>query len=155
MKISRARSVLADRAQPKHSSEYPRYWSAKDTILGCPKWRRPSIRFCAGRQRVPPKTRMEVLDLLVELQNLSTRRSLIDWCRHCGFEPAAHHRLLITELEKVACGDYYEKVPDRALTKAERTAVTAVRWKYAKASAALKRVKDECIRRGLIDGRTA
>ncbi len=38
----------------------------------------------------PPKLRMEVLDLLVELQNLSTRRSLIDWCRHCGFAPAAH-----------------------------------------------------------------
>jgi hypothetical protein len=50
---------------------------------------------------------------------------------------------------------YYEKVPDRALTKAEQTAVTAVRWKYAKASAALKRVKDECIRRGLIDGKPA
>ena len=48
---------------------------------------------------------MEVLDLLVELQNLSTRRSLIDWCRHCGFAPAAHHRLLIAELEKVARGE--------------------------------------------------
>jgi predicted phage terminase large subunit-like protein len=33
------------------------------------------------------------------------RRSLTDWCRHCGFEPAAHHKLLIGKLEAVARGD--------------------------------------------------
>ncbi len=76
---------------------------------------------------------------------------------NAAFDPAEYLDVLIrTGHEPQLQGNYYyEKVPDRALTKAEQTAVTAVRWKYAKASAALKRVKDECIRRGLIDGRTA
>src|SRR5262249_11263449 len=34
-----------------------------------------------------------------------TRRSLTDWARHSGYEPPAHHRLLIAELEKVARGE--------------------------------------------------
>ena len=33
------------------------------------------------------------------------RRSLTDWARHCGFEPALHHRLLIRNLERVASGE--------------------------------------------------
>jgi hypothetical protein len=32
------------------------------------------------------------------------RRSLTEWSRHCGFEPALHHRLLIRKLEQVASG---------------------------------------------------
>jgi predicted phage terminase large subunit-like protein len=36
------------------------------------------------------------------LRRRAIRRSLTDWCRFCGYEPAAHHRLLIGELEKVA-----------------------------------------------------
>ena len=31
-------------------------------------------------------------------------RSLTEWSRHCGFEPALHHRLLIRKLEQVASG---------------------------------------------------
>ena len=35
----------------------------------------------------------------------SIRRSLTDWSLHCGFVPAAHHRLLIEKLEAVARGE--------------------------------------------------
>ena len=33
------------------------------------------------------------------------RSGLTDWARHCGFEPARHHLLLIEKLEAVARGD--------------------------------------------------
>lgn len=39
------------------------------------------------------------------LKRRSIRRSLTEWSRHCGFEPAAHHALLISKLEAVARGD--------------------------------------------------
>ena len=39
------------------------------------------------------------------MRRRSIRRSLTEWCRLCGFEPASHHQLLIGELEKVAAGD--------------------------------------------------
>src|SRR5215211_4440373 len=40
-----------------------------------------------------------------ELKRRQTiRRNLIDWSRHCGFEPARHHRLLLSKLEAVADG---------------------------------------------------
>lgn len=39
------------------------------------------------------------------MRRRSIRRSLTDWCRLCGFEPARHHYLLIEELEKVARGE--------------------------------------------------
>src|SRR5260370_35427474 len=39
------------------------------------------------------------------LKRRRVRRSLIDWCRHCGYEPAPHHRLLIDRLERVARGE--------------------------------------------------
>src|SRR5215471_11587847 len=42
-------------------------------------------------------------DLLLKRRRL--RRSLIEWSRYCGFEPAAHHRLLIDGLERVARGE--------------------------------------------------
>ena len=38
------------------------------------------------------------------LRRREVRRSLTEWCRHCGYEPAAHHRLLIEKLEAVAGG---------------------------------------------------
>ena len=38
------------------------------------------------------------------LRRREVRRSLTEWCRHCGYEPAAHHRLLIEKLEAVASG---------------------------------------------------
>jgi len=33
------------------------------------------------------------------------RRSLTEWSRRCGFEPALHHRLLIHNLERLAAGE--------------------------------------------------
>jgi predicted phage terminase large subunit-like protein len=39
------------------------------------------------------------------IQRRSIRRSLTDWCRYAGFEPAAHHRLLIDKLEAVSRGE--------------------------------------------------
>lgn len=32
------------------------------------------------------------------------RINLTDWCQFVGYKPAAHHQLIIDELEKVACG---------------------------------------------------
>ena len=54
---------------------------------------------------LPAETRREVLKLLGQRRSLEVRRSLIEWCRFCGYEPAAHHRLLVSELEKVARGE--------------------------------------------------
>ena len=52
---------------------------------------------------------LELLELLEFEQKKRTedsvRGSLTDWCRHAGYEPARHHRLLIHELEKVANGE--------------------------------------------------
>lgn len=39
------------------------------------------------------------------LRRRAIRRSLTDFCRLCGFEPARHHRLLIEKLEAVAHGE--------------------------------------------------
>jgi len=39
------------------------------------------------------------------LRRREIRRNLVAWCRHCGFEPAAHHRLLLAGLEKIARGE--------------------------------------------------
>jgi predicted phage terminase large subunit-like protein len=39
------------------------------------------------------------------LQRRKARASLTEWARHCGFEPAPHHRLLIDRLEKVSRGE--------------------------------------------------
>ena len=38
-------------------------------------------------------------------RRLEIRGSFTEFCRLCGFEPAAHHRLLIRHLEAVASGD--------------------------------------------------
>jgi hypothetical protein len=38
------------------------------------------------------------------LKRRAIRRDFTEWSRHCGFEPAAHHRLLIEKLEAVADG---------------------------------------------------
>jgi predicted phage terminase large subunit-like protein len=40
-----------------------------------------------------------------ELQRQAARKWLTEWCRLNGFEPAAHHKLIIEELEAVARGD--------------------------------------------------
>jgi predicted phage terminase large subunit-like protein len=41
----------------------------------------------------------------VLLRRRRVRRSLVDWCRHCGYEPAPHHQLLIDRLERVERGE--------------------------------------------------
>lgn len=39
------------------------------------------------------------------LRRRAIRGSLTEWCRACGFEPAAHHRLIIEKLEAVDRGE--------------------------------------------------
>jgi predicted phage terminase large subunit-like protein len=51
--------------------------------------------------------------MLLQLQRrkrqlLVTRQSLTEWCRLCGFEPAAHHRLIIDALERITRGDVHK-----------------------------------------------
>jgi predicted phage terminase large subunit-like protein len=54
----------------------------------------------------PELQNSEELELLTETINRrSIRRSLIEYARLQGFEPAAHHRLIIKELEAVSRGD--------------------------------------------------
>jgi predicted phage terminase large subunit-like protein len=87
------------------------------------------------------------------LKRRSIRRSLIDWCRYAGFEPAAHHRLLLAKLEEVASGKtdrlaifmppgaakstyasvlfepwYFAQHPSHCLIAASHTAELAEKW---------------------------
>jgi hypothetical protein len=39
------------------------------------------------------------------LKRRSTRRSLTEWARYKGFEPAKHHHLIISEIEAFLAGD--------------------------------------------------
>jgi hypothetical protein len=39
------------------------------------------------------------------LKRRRVRRSLLEWSRYCGYEPAPHHRLLIDRLERVFRGE--------------------------------------------------
>jgi hypothetical protein len=49
---------------------------------------------------------MTPLEAAKELQRRRLiHRSFAAWCRFCGYEPAAHHRLLIDRLEKLARGE--------------------------------------------------
>jgi predicted phage terminase large subunit-like protein len=93
----------------------------------------------------------EVLETLESRRKI--RGSLIEWARYCGFEPAAHHRLLIKELEDLALGKndrlaifmppgsakstyssilfaswYMGRFPDHALIAASNTAELAQRF---------------------------
>jgi predicted phage terminase large subunit-like protein len=87
------------------------------------------------------------------LRRRSIRRSLIEFCRFVGFEPAAHHKLLIDKLEKVSTGDidrlavfmppgaakstyasilyapwHFAQHPDHCLIAASHTAELAEKW---------------------------
>jgi predicted phage terminase large subunit-like protein len=42
------------------------------------------------------------------IQRRSIRRSLTEWARYKGFEPAPHHRLIIDELEAFVFGDEFD-----------------------------------------------
>ena len=48
--------------------------------------------------------RTEAAKILLERRSI--RRSLAAWSRHCGFEPAAHHQLIISELEALERGEF-------------------------------------------------
>lgn len=50
---------------------------------------------------------------------------------------------------------YFEKMPDRPVSDQDWQAILKVRLKYVEASTALERVKQECIRQGLVDNRWA
>jgi predicted phage terminase large subunit-like protein len=39
------------------------------------------------------------------LKRRSTRKSLVEWAKHKGFEPAKHHQLIISEIEAFLSGD--------------------------------------------------
>lgn len=41
-----------------------------------------------------------------ELNARAIRQDLTKWARHCGFEPALHHRLIIRELEALERGEF-------------------------------------------------
>lgn len=62
-----------------------------------------SIRKQFQTQNLPsisPETAARIL-----LKRRAIRRSLTEWARFCGYEPAPHHRLLIDGLERVARGE--------------------------------------------------
>src|SRR5438046_759080 len=42
----------------------------------------------------------------VLLKRKTVRCSLTEWCRHCGYEPALHHQLIIRELEGLERGEF-------------------------------------------------
>jgi hypothetical protein len=62
-----------------------------------------------------------VAELLLNRRRI--RRSLTDWCRHCGYEPAPHHRLLIDHLPYVMAN-----APKRAILAASHTTELAEKW---------------------------
>jgi predicted phage terminase large subunit-like protein len=87
------------------------------------------------------------------LQRRAIRRDLTEWCRHSGYEPAAHHRLIIRELEAVRRGEtdrlalflppgsakstyasvlfppwYLADDPSRSIIAASHTSELAERW---------------------------
>jgi predicted phage terminase large subunit-like protein len=51
--------------------------------------------------KIPPLAVIEA-----EIARRAIRHSLTAFCRSCGFEPAAHHRIIIDGLEGIARGDY-------------------------------------------------
>src|SRR5262245_36154792 len=88
------------------------------------------------------------------LRRRELRRSLVAWCRHCGFEPARHHRLLLDRLEALTAGTanarlaifmpsgsakrtyasilfppwYFARFPDHAVIAASHTQELAEKW---------------------------
>jgi hypothetical protein len=71
---------------------------------------------------------------------------------NAAFDPAEYLDVLIAAGYRpiVFGGRYMEIMPERALSEAEDAAVLAVCWKRCAASSAIDRVKQECVRRGLV-----
>src|SRR6516164_1843350 len=63
------------------------------------------MRICETPLISSEQRQLLLSSLETEEKARTTRRSLTDWARHCGFEPALHHRLLIRNLERVAAGE--------------------------------------------------
>jgi predicted phage terminase large subunit-like protein len=55
---------------------------------------------CGGFDLATPQQAAQLL-----LERRAIRKDLTSWCRHCGFEPAKHHQLLIKKLEAIAKGE--------------------------------------------------
>jgi predicted phage terminase large subunit-like protein len=51
------------------------------------------------KESVTPQVAAQII-----LNRYQMRGSFLAWCRHCGYEPARHHRLLIDKLEQVVQG---------------------------------------------------
>ena len=60
----------------------------------------PILKASLLLQALPPLERIRA-----EREHRRIRGSLAEWCLHCGYHPAAHHRLIIAELERIARGE--------------------------------------------------
>jgi len=71
---------------------------------------------------------------------------------NAAFDPVEYLDVLIATGHEpyLYGGDYVEKMPERALSDAEHKRALSVHLKFAEASTALERVKEECRRRGLV-----
>jgi hypothetical protein len=109
-----------------------------------------------GRQHSPMLNGPDISPAVaagILLRRRRIRRSLVEWCRHCGYEPALHHRLLIDRLERVGRGEIKRlavfmppgsakstygsimfppyvmaKVPGRSILAASHTTELAEKW---------------------------
>jgi hypothetical protein len=65
-----------------------------------------------ARQELKRRQAAGPIDVRTEAAHELERRrreilgSLTEWCRHCRYEPAAHHRLIIQELEALERGEF-------------------------------------------------
>ena len=55
--------------------------------------------------RLLPEVLPRLEDIRSEREHRKIKGGFTDWCLRCGYAPARHHRLLISELEKVATGE--------------------------------------------------
>ena len=110
----------------------------------------PSLTNCESWSK---EHQQELSRLFPSLKALLVRESLTEFARLVGFEPAAHHRIIIRELEAVAGGEndrliltlppgsakstfasvlfppwYLAQVPDRSIIAASHTLELAERW---------------------------
>src|SRR5262252_6321705 len=57
-----------------------------------------------GNDNAPVKHDQQQLAQIL-LDRRTKRRSLAAWARHCGYQPARHHKLIVSRLEAVARGE--------------------------------------------------
>src|SRR6516164_7116117 len=66
------------------------------------RWPRNCMK--VGNDNAPVKHDQQQLAQIL-LDRRTKRRSLTAWARHCGYEPARHHKLIVSRLEAVARGE--------------------------------------------------